>query len=174
MGDPIEWLEEQAKAWILRSRDTHHQLAQPLHADVRPHYEPFFEGRVLDVARWRMVPVIEEPPFVAEAERRGIPRGIDFSRMAGITFHDTVLLSEREMPSNAAGLVFHELVHVVQYELLGVEEFVRQYIRGFVEGGFRYEAIPLERDAYELQARFESGQGVFSVKREVECRSAAG
>ena len=174
VGALLAWLEEQAKAWILGSRDAHRPLAQMLHADVRAHYEPFFEGRELDVARWRVVPVIEDPPFVAEAEMRGIPRGIEFSRMAGITFQDTVLLSEREMPSNPEGLVFHELIHVVQYELLGVEEFVRQYIRGFLAGGLRYETIPLERDAYELQARFESGEGAFSVKRELQRRWAAG
>ena len=92
VGDPLAWLEEQAKAWILGSRDAHRPLAQLLHADVRPLYEPFFEGRVLDVALWRMVPVIEDPPFVGEAEMRGIPRGIEFSRMAGITCQDTVLL----------------------------------------------------------------------------------
>jgi len=39
--------------------------------------------------------------------------------------------------------------------ILGVNEFLRQYVVGFAEGGFDYNAIPLERQAYELQRRFE-------------------
>ena len=52
-------------------------------------------------------------------------------------------------------VVFHELVHVIQYELPGVDEFIRQYIIGFAAGNFDYYAIALERMAYEFQARFE-------------------
>ena len=50
-------------------------------------------------------------------------------------------------------MMFHELVHVVQYEKLGLEEFATKYVRGFLGGG-SYEAIPLEMNAYELEARF--------------------
>jgi hypothetical protein len=60
-------------------------------------------------------------------------------------------------------------VHVVQYRILGVAAFVRRYVLGWANNGRRYEAIPLERDAYELQARFESNPGrPFSVEREAE------
>jgi len=50
-------------------------------------------------------------------------------------------------------LLFHELVHVVQYEKLGLEGFAAKYVRGFLNGG-SYEGIPLEMNAYELDARF--------------------
>ena len=48
---------------------------------------------------------------------------------------------------------FFQLVHVVQYEKLGLPEFAAKYARGFLSGG-SYEAIPLEMNAYELDARF--------------------
>jgi hypothetical protein len=83
----------------------------------------------------------------------------DFSLMAAITFVDTVVSHEPFTDR----LLFHELVHVVQYERLGVLEFAAKYVRGFLTGG-SYEAIPLERNAYELEARFaEMPTSVFSV-----------
>jgi hypothetical protein len=45
------------------------------------------------------------------------------------------------------------LTHVVQYEKLGLEQFAAKYVKGFLSGG-SYEAIPLEVNAYGLDARF--------------------
>jgi len=65
-------------------------------------------------------------------------------------------------------LLFHELVHVVQYEKLGVVEFASKYVKGFLSGG-SYEAIPLEMNAYELDARFAAAPAKgFSVASEVQ------
>lgn len=69
--------------------------------------------------------------------------------MTAITFVDTVVSHEQFTDR----LLFHELVHVVQYEKLGVAEFAAKYVRGFLSGG-SYDAIPLERNAYELDERF--------------------
>ena len=64
--------------------------------------------------------------------------------------------------------LFHELVHAVQYELLGPEKFVELYLLGWINQGFNYAAIPLEMDTYELQNRFEADPDApFSVKDEV-------
>ena len=64
-------------------------------------------------------------------------------------------------------LLFHELVHVVQYEKLGLEGFASKYVRGFLSGG-SYDGIPLEMNAYELDARFAGApEKVFSVADEV-------
>lgn len=65
-------------------------------------------------------------------------------------------------------LLFHELVHVVQYEKLGLTGFAAKYVTGFLTGGSS-EAIPLERNAYELDARFAAAPAsVFSVENEVQ------
>ena len=62
---------------------------------------------------------------------------------------------------------------MVQYDVLGVDEFAQQYVRGFAAGGFDYFAIPLERAAFECQARFEANPGgVFPVSDEVRRRLA--
>jgi hypothetical protein len=168
ISDPLAWLEGQAREWILAQRTEHRPRAEPILASACPFLEPFFGSDVLDRARCRAVPRIEDPPFLTEAVALGVPQTIDFTQMAGITFQDTILLSQAQPIANPIGLLFHELVHVVQYDALGVGEFARQYVLGFAAGGFDYFAIPLERTAFECQARFEANhQAVFSVLEEV-------
>lgn len=91
--------------------------------------------------------------------------------MAGITFDDTVLLSQAERVGDDVaflGLLFHELVHVAQYEVLGVDEFVCQYVQGYAANGFVYERIPLEVAAYNLGGKFLAAPRVrFSVMGEL-------
>ena len=84
--------------------------------------------------------------------------------MAAITFVDTVV---SHGPYDDR-LLFHELVHVVQYEKLGLAEFAAKYVKGFLNGS-SYEAIPLERNAYELDGRFAAAPAVpFSAEAEVQ------
>ena len=90
--------------------------------------------------------------------------------MEGITFVDTILVSQGHHPYDPPSptLLFHELVHVVQYALLGRDALVERYVRGWAENGQKYFRIPLERDAYALQARYEAlPQQGFSVQTEV-------
>jgi len=79
----------------------------------------------------------------------------DFALMKAITLLDTVIshgpLTDR--------LLFHELVHVVQYQKLGVADFATKYVTGFLRSG----------GSYESDARFASGpRKTFSVETEVE------
>ena len=118
----------------------------------------FIPRTVLANVRLAAVPVIQNPPFYADLEHAGIQIPLDFRQMTGITFIDTILVSEAVPipPSEWLPLLFHELVHVLQYQELGLNRFVQLYVHGWAEGGFRYEDIPLERDAYELDAKFRS------------------
>jgi hypothetical protein len=62
--------------------------------------------------------------------------------MGAITFSDVVV--SHEAFSNE--LLFHELVHVVQYRQFGIARFSDLYLHGFRNGGC-YEAIPLKVNA---------------------------
>jgi hypothetical protein len=64
-------------------------------------------------------------------------------------------------------------VHVVQYRHLGVSSFADLYVRGFLNGG-SYEEIPLEKQAYELEARFANNGEAFSVDDDVQRRRKLG
>lgn len=102
--------------------------------------------------------MIQNPPFYADLERAGIDIPLDFRQMTGITFIDTIVVAEAaRLPSSEwLPLLFHELIHVLQYQELGLHRFVQLYVLGWAVGGFRYEDISLERDAYELDGQFRS------------------
>ena len=104
---------------------------------------------------------VPNPPFYPGLEKLGFTGLPNFSTMPAITFDDVVVFHEPLTPQ----LIFHELVHVVQYRLLGVEEFARLYVRGYLQGG--YEGTPLEICAYELDGRFIMGSVGFDVEAEV-------
>src|SRR4051812_15589457 len=89
----------------------------------------------------------------------------DFSAdMAAVTFQDMIISYEPFTNQ----LLFHELVHAVQYQKLGVDEFAERYVNGFLQGG-GYDGIPLEINAYQLDDRFAKNPGrEFSVEMEVQ------
>lgn len=55
-------------------------------------------------------------------------------------------------------LLFHEMVHVVQWGVLGRGRFLREYVGSWAAAGWAYSGIPLEVMAYELQGRFDAGE----------------
>lgn len=111
---------------------------------------PHFAAATLDAARLVRVPIIENPDFYSRLER--VP--MDLRRSAAITYGDTILISGRYVPiAPPPSLVFHELVHVVQYSILGIPEFAHRYVMGWAENGFEYLRIPLEAQAYALERR---------------------
>ena len=60
------------------------------------------------------------------------------------------------------------MVHVVQYDVLGIHEFARRYVEPFIQNRFNYMSIPLETVAFDLQGRFEEWSGdPFSAEAEI-------
>ncbi len=84
------------------------------------------------------------------------------SAVAGITFGNVVATT---LPPDAP-LLFHELVHVAQYRLLGIFHFSRLYVQGFLAEG-SYRAIPLECCAYNLEDRYRFRPLPYNVEMEV-------
>jgi len=70
-----------------------------------------------------------------------------------MTYGNTIFLRE-DFQSEV--LYFHELVHVIQWERLGGNNFLLAYITGLLESG--YNSCPLEEMAFSLQERFRHGK----------------
>jgi len=88
----------------------------------------------------------------------------DFVHMASVTYVDVIVFNER-IESRP---LFHGVVHAVQIEILGFERYVDLYVRGFVKN-LSWLAIPLEDQAYKLDARFAEAPGeIFSVEEEIQ------
>lgn len=145
--------------WVSSARAAYRETASALTADVVGVFRFYFPDRLLADARLVFVPEIPNPPFYAALAGQGLPPPLDFSRMTGLTLGDSILISKRFLPASAHELVsvlFHEMVHVTQYSVLSVDDFISEYVRGWAANGRLYEAIPLEVQAYALQERFVS------------------
>ena len=144
----------------------------PLGADWRAAIEPYFSKEMLDKVKILVLQGarIPPPPFYAEALRMTSGRFPDFVHMASVTYVDVIVFNER-IESRA---LFHGVVHAAQIEILGFERYVDLYVRGFVKN-LSWLAIPLEDQAYKLDARFaEAPREVFSVEEEIRSSAANG
>lgn len=136
-------------AFIEEQRRIYAPTGRSLCEDDRILLSPHFPASVLDSTRFVRVRGLQNPEFYSDLERLGFTNLPQFRRMAAITFVDVVVAQEEFTPS----LIFHELVHVIQYRQLGVARFAELYVRGFLETG-EYLSIPLERVAYHLEDMF--------------------
>ncbi len=158
-------LTSMVEDYITSSRKKYAPQAVPLADAQRSAMQPFFSLAVLDSARLCVLrgTRVSNPSMYTMARMMGIRNLPDFADMAAITFVD-MIVSHQEF---TAALIFHELVHVVQYSQMGVKEFATRYVNGFIQGG-SYEQLPLETHAYALGDRFsQNASQVFSVDDEV-------
>jgi hypothetical protein len=164
MEELIQYLITEGRGWIRSQRETLRPLGMPLQPQWKDLYSAYFDRETLKTVVVCVRPVIDNPPFYADLARRGMTIPFDFTQMNGITFSDTVVITQANSdPNGSAPLLFHECVHVVQYRKLGVDRFVEEYVRGWAENNYDYSSIPLEQEAYALQNRFSSGER-FSVE----------
>lgn len=87
-------------------------------------------------------------PLVIEREQR---RKTIFAR--GVTLKNMIFIGEKHRESE--DLLFHELVHAVQWKKLRVDRFLLAYGKDLIEAG--YKAIFMEEMAYALQNKFKEG-----------------
>lgn len=81
------------------------------------------------MVRFASVPEIPNPDFYSEFPE-DFPK-LNLKGMVAFTMIDTVAESQRLKPTPGTenATRFHELVHVVQGQILGVDEVVRRYLR---------------------------------------------
>jgi hypothetical protein len=165
----VEWIASAVATHIAEQRTKHAPEAMPLSSAEKRRLRAFFPTPVLDETRITQLEsgrFVENPPFYDELKRWGLPARMlpDFHHMAAVTFVD-VVVSHGAMSQRT---LFHELVHVVQFRKMGLETFAARYVSGFLSGG-GYDGIPLECNAYELDARFAGDPArPFDVAAEVQ------
>ncbi len=118
------------------------------------------------LAHVRIVAVDEvpQPPL----ERWGLAgEALLVSDAAGITLDQMIFVKSGLQRDES--LVFHELVHAVQWRTLGVNRFLALYGLLLLEHG--YVDHPLEAMAYHLQAIFDEGSPLPNVEAVVARRT---
>src|SRR5215469_632909 len=128
----IVWVSRQVAGYIDTQRQTYRSRAVPLDRNQKTAVQSFFPAATLDSARVVVLAGerIGNPPFYGELIKMGFALASlpDFAQMAAITYVDTVVLHE----PFTGRVLFHELVHVLQYEKLGLEQFTAKYVSGFL------------------------------------------
>jgi hypothetical protein len=109
--------------------------------------------------------VLVDPLPMPPLSFMGLTRFADFERgdFDGITYIDTIFLKPTQ--SNNENMYFHELVHVIQWRLLGPDRFLLSYANGLECFGYRQS--PLEAMAYDAEAAFASSNTTFNVEKMV-------
>jgi hypothetical protein len=149
----LEWIRTTltANARAARSVASHGFSRLPL----------YFSENTLSCTKVVLVDPLPMPPLSS----MGLARFADFERgdFDGITYIDTVFLKPTQ--SNNENMHFHELVHVIQWRLLGPDRFLLSYANGLE--CFGYRKSPLEAMAYDAETAFASSTATFNVEKMV-------
>ena len=117
----------------------HHRLnriaGKPLTSSEKQALQEWFPDSLLD--RVRVV------------EQQGMTGAFNFSASATTYANDLVVMRKGR---RSVGLLKHELVHVCQYDKLGRDGFAKEYANQYVDGGYDYNNMPFELDAYDFAA----------------------
>jgi hypothetical protein len=152
--------------WIQKTLAKHARAAKPVTSFGFSRLPLYYHESTLGSAKVVSVPRVPMPPLSA----MGLVRFSDFEQMEarGITYLNTYFV--RVDQAREESLHFHELVHVIQWRLLGPERFLALYADGLERFGYRNS--PLEMMAYDFQDRFEREQQPFDV--EAACQGLIG
>ena len=149
------------REWIDQFLDTHADRARAVSTLGFTELSACFPRELLERAKVVSVDRVPFPPV----DQFGLPEFAPILQMSfdGITFKDTFFLQQGRA---SVALHFHELVHVVQWSRLGVDNFLLAYGLGLLSSG--YAQSPLEQMAYTLQRGFELGTPPQGLVRVIE------
>ena len=153
--------------WIQRTLVAYEKVARPVASKSFRRLPLYFSRTQLEAAKFVAVDRIPFPSLSSI----GLRRLKEFERgdHDGITYLDTYFLKRRVAGDES--LHFHELIHVVQWRLLGAEFFLAMYAGGLEERGYRNN--PLEKIAYDAQGLFDRSTAVFDAEKLVSDRLSA-
>jgi hypothetical protein len=159
LGEAVLWMQQQRESFLPRSK--------PLTADQKAKLLHFFLPENLD--RLRIADIsqtgetIPYPPFYERVRAGGSRVVPDAAHMTAIPFIDVAVFNREP----TLRTIFHTLVHVVQFSMVGLEKAMKGYFKALDESGL-WIVVPYEQQAYELDARFtKDPSDFFSVETEV-------
>jgi hypothetical protein len=149
--DRLQHAVPRMQRWMGDLHAAHAAAAASVASAGIPRLDAHFPASTLVRARVVLAAALPFPPVTDF----GLPEfePLAASPRAGVTFGSMYFLHPAH---TAPGIHFHELVHVVQWRVLGVADFLQTYVVGLAQHG--YERSPLEAIAFELQDAFEGHQ----------------
>ena len=146
-------------AWIQQTLADHEHLATTVASKRFKRLPLYFAGELLETTKVVAVARVPTPPL----SRMGLQRFKEFEDRDydGITYLNTFFLKHTAVSNEE--LYFHELIHVIQWRLLGPERFLRLYADGLERFGYHDSA--LEKMAYNAKRKFSRSKQVFDAQR---------
>lgn len=157
----------EASSWLKQQRSEFLPSGAPLSTIQKEELSPFFTTEVLDAVRIvnlaQTGKTIPYPPFYERVRAGGQRLVPDSAHMAAIPFIDVAVFNK----DPTLRTIFHTLVHVTQFAVVGLEKAMECYFRVLNESGL-WMVVPLEEQAYRMDARYtRDPTDVFSVEEEV-------
>jgi hypothetical protein len=159
-------------AYLRQERDLYFKASEPLTPIWKSAVQPYFSNTLIECVRIVTLEGarIPPPPFYSEAMAMSQGSFPDFVHLASFTYIDVIVFND-QITSRP---LFHGLVHVAQMVVLGLDRYVDLYVRGFVKHR-SWIAIPLEAQAFQLDARFAmSPADIFLMETEIRLWAEGG
>jgi hypothetical protein len=147
------------RAWIQKTLEFYEKNAKVVASMHFVRLPLYFDPSLLETAKFIAIDRVPMPPLSA----MGLSRFAVFEQgdFNGITYLDRYFIKQTVETQEAVH--FHELIHVIQWRLLGPEGFLRAYANGLEE--FGYENSPLEKIAYDAEASFKRSSAIFDAQK---------
>ena len=147
------------QAWIQKTLASYERDAQPVASMHFARLPQYFDNALLKTAKFIPVDRVPMPPLSA----MGLGRfaALEQGDFHGVTYLDRYFIKRTVVTEEA--LHFHELIHVIQWRLLGPEGFLAAYANGLDE--FGYENSPLEKIAYDAETSFKRSFAFFDAEK---------
>ena len=149
----------QVISWIRLTLDTHVPQARPITSLGFQRLKQYFSDALLASTKVVAVDQVPMPPL----GKLGLHQFTEFANgnYDGVTYLDTFFVKRHRATDE--WLHFHELIHVVQWRLLGPQEFLAMYAAGLEAHGYRNS--PLEVMAYNAEDVFFRNAGAFDAEQ---------
>jgi hypothetical protein len=152
------------KQWITTTLEKHKLYARPVANLNFSNLPLYYSKRILNSAKIVTVDKIPIPPFsemgLGELENLN---NFENGSYAGVTYIDTYFLLRNCIASEL--LHFHELVHIIQWEHLGIDKFLLTYGTGILQYG--YIDSPLEVMARKYEEFFNQKTPFYDIENSV-------
>jgi hypothetical protein len=147
------------RAWIQKTLEFYEKNAKPVASMHFVRLPLYFDSSLLETAKFIAIDRLPIPPLSA----MGLSRFAVFEQgdFNGITYLNRYFIKQTVVTEEA--IHFHELIHVIQWRLLGLEDFLAAYANGLDE--FGYENSPLEKMAYDAEAAFKRSSPIFDAEK---------
>jgi hypothetical protein len=144
--------------WIRETLASHSNAAKPVSSQGFVRLPRYFSAKLLASTKFITIDKIPMPPL----SKMGLTRFAQFESgdFDGVTYLDTFFLKRGRATDER--LYFHELIHIVQWSLLGPERFLATYADGLEKYGYRDS--PLEVMAYNAEATFVQSPNIFNAE----------